>query len=141
MEQEDTARFERLHDEWERQNRDPDDVFFHARDRREGIKNRSAGLQRALKRQRPSKKKNAKTIRLTTTVRALEVARSAIPEIGCNRAPVQFLGDRAAVVEEPCVVGPDGLPDSAANQDALIHRSPRAFLFCTMHQVDRKFFS
>ena len=57
LEQEDTARFERMHDEWERQNRDPDDVFFHAQERREEIKEQMRGLQRALKRQRPKKKK------------------------------------------------------------------------------------
>jgi len=34
LEQEDTARFERMHDEWEKQLRDPDDVFFHAQERR-----------------------------------------------------------------------------------------------------------
>src|SRR5215472_2626981 len=58
LEQEDTARFERMHDEWEKQNRDPDDVFFHAQERREEIKEQMRGLQRALKRQRPRKKKH-----------------------------------------------------------------------------------
>lgn len=38
LEQDDTARFERMHDAWEKQNRDPDDVFFHAQERREEIK-------------------------------------------------------------------------------------------------------
>src|SRR5215469_18777353 len=58
LEQEDTARFERLHDEWDRQNRDPDDVFFHAQERRQEIREQMRGLQRALKRQRPAKKKH-----------------------------------------------------------------------------------
>jgi len=56
LEQKDAARFERLHDEWDSQNRDPDDVFFHAQDRREEIKEQMRGLQRALQRQRPAKK-------------------------------------------------------------------------------------
>ena len=57
LEQEDTARFERLHDEWEKQNRDPDDVFFHAQERREEIKEQMKDLHRALARQHPRKKK------------------------------------------------------------------------------------
>jgi len=51
LEQEDTARFERMHDEWEKQSRDPDDVFFHARDRRQEIKEQIKTLQRGLGRQ------------------------------------------------------------------------------------------
>jgi len=38
LEQEDTARFGNMHDELEKQNRDPDDVFFHAQERRQEIK-------------------------------------------------------------------------------------------------------
>src|SRR5215471_2111755 len=57
LEQEDTARFERMRDEWEKQLRDPDDVFFHAQDRRQEIKEQIRDLQRALHRQRPKKKK------------------------------------------------------------------------------------
>ena len=57
LEQEDTARFERLHDEWRNQNRDPDDVFFHAQPRREEIKEQIRDLNRALQRQHPRKKK------------------------------------------------------------------------------------
>lgn len=57
LEQEDTARFERLHDEWEKQIRDPDDVFFHAIERRQEIKEQIRDLQRALQRQHPKKKK------------------------------------------------------------------------------------
>src|SRR5262249_16193562 len=34
LEQEDTGRFERMHDEWEIQNRDHDDVFFNLQERR-----------------------------------------------------------------------------------------------------------
>jgi len=58
LEQEDTARFERMHDEWEKQNRDPDDVFFYAQERREEIKEQVRELQRALHRQRPKKKRH-----------------------------------------------------------------------------------
>ena len=57
LEQKDAARFEHLHDEWEKQNRDPDDVFYHAQERREEIKEQMKDLQRALKRQHPRKSK------------------------------------------------------------------------------------
>ena len=57
LEQEDAARFERLHDEWDKQNRDPDDVFFHAQERRAEIKEQIRDLQKALQRQHPKKKK------------------------------------------------------------------------------------
>src|SRR5215469_7017855 len=60
LEQEDTARFERMHDEWEKQIRDPDDVFFHAQERREEIKEQMRSLQKALNRQRPRKNKRSK---------------------------------------------------------------------------------
>lgn len=61
LEQEDTARFERLHDEWTEQNRDPDDVFFHAQERRLEIKEQMKDLQRALKRQHARKSKKRQT--------------------------------------------------------------------------------
>ena len=57
LEQEDAARFERMHDEWDKQNRDPDDVFLHAQERRQEIKEQMRDLQKALNRQRPTKKK------------------------------------------------------------------------------------
>ena len=57
LEQEDAARFERMHDEWDKQNRDPDDVFLHAQERRQEIKEQMRDLQKALNRQRPRKKK------------------------------------------------------------------------------------
>ena len=53
LEQDDAARFERMHDEWDKQNRDPDDVFFHAQERRQQIKEQIGDLQRALERQHP----------------------------------------------------------------------------------------
>ena len=60
LEQQDAVRFERLHDEWDRQNRDPDDVFFHAHERREEIKEQMRNLQKGLNRQRPRKSKRSK---------------------------------------------------------------------------------
>lgn len=33
-----SARFDRMERGWEKQRREPDDVFFHARDRKEQIK-------------------------------------------------------------------------------------------------------
>jgi hypothetical protein len=60
LEQQDAARFEHLHEAWNAQNRDPDDVFFHARDRRHQIKEQIRDLQNALKRRHPAKKKTRK---------------------------------------------------------------------------------
>lgn len=56
LEQGDAARFERMQSEWDKQNRDPDDVFFHAIERRQEIKEQIRDLQKALQRQRPKKK-------------------------------------------------------------------------------------
>ncbi|HEY6248603.1 MAG TPA: hypothetical protein VI685_01505 [Candidatus Angelobacter sp.] len=56
LEQNDAARFERMHDEWDKQNRDPDDVFFHAIERRQEIKEQMRDLQSALQRQHPKEK-------------------------------------------------------------------------------------
>ncbi len=59
-EQNESARFDRMGREWEDQLKDPDDVFFAARDRRQEIKEQIKDLQRGLKRQtikpRPKKK-------------------------------------------------------------------------------------
>jgi len=57
LEQEDTARFGNMHDELEKQIRDPDDVFFHAQERRQEIKEQIKDLQRGLQRQRPRRRK------------------------------------------------------------------------------------
>src|SRR5262249_40421163 len=54
------ARFERMHDEWEKQSRDPDDVFFHARDRRQEIKEQIKTLERGLARQSPKRSRRGK---------------------------------------------------------------------------------
>lgn len=51
-EMEDGVRFERMEHEWENQHKDPDDVFFHARDRKQEIKEQMKDLQNALNRQR-----------------------------------------------------------------------------------------
>lgn len=60
LEQEDTARFERMHDEWEKQNRDPDDVFFHAQERRQEIREQIKTLERGLSRESRGRKKRRK---------------------------------------------------------------------------------
>ena len=48
-----SARFDRMEREWENQRKDPDDVFFHARDRKQEIKEQIRELQKGLERQRP----------------------------------------------------------------------------------------
>ena len=55
-EMDDSARFDRMEREWENQRKDPDDVFFHARDRKQEIKEQIRELQKGLKRQRPERK-------------------------------------------------------------------------------------
>jgi hypothetical protein len=52
-EMDDSARFDRMQREWEKQRKDPDDVFFHARDRKQQIKEQIRELQKGLERQRP----------------------------------------------------------------------------------------
>ena len=49
-EQKESARFDQLDREWERQRRDPDDVLLAARDRKREINQQIKDLQRALKR-------------------------------------------------------------------------------------------
>ena len=49
-EQKESARFDQLDREWERQRRDPDDVLLAARDRKREIKQQIKDLQQALKR-------------------------------------------------------------------------------------------
>jgi hypothetical protein len=58
-EQEESARFDRMEREWEDQLKDPDDVFFAARDRKQQIKEQGRELQKSLKRQinKPRSKK------------------------------------------------------------------------------------
>lgn len=56
FEQEESAHFEDLQRAWDDQNADPDDVFFHARDRRQQIKEQIRHLQKGLERERPKTK-------------------------------------------------------------------------------------
>src|SRR5215467_9674059 len=60
-EQEESARFDRMQREWEDQIKDPDDVFFAARDRKQQIREQIKELQKGLKRQaikpKPKKKR------------------------------------------------------------------------------------
>jgi molecular chaperone DnaK (HSP70) len=58
-EMDDSARFDRMEREYENQRKDPDDVFFHARDRKQEIKQQIKDLQRGLERQQ-SKRKSPK---------------------------------------------------------------------------------
>src|SRR5260221_5371992 len=55
-EEDDSAYWDRLHYEREKQLKDPDDVFFAAQERRQEIKEQIKELQRGLERQRPRKK-------------------------------------------------------------------------------------
>ncbi len=50
-EQEESARFDTMEREWENQLKDPDDVFFAARDRKQEIKEQIKNLQKGLERQ------------------------------------------------------------------------------------------
>jgi|SRR5215831_7016113 len=61
-EMDDSARFDRMEREWENQRKDPDDVFFHARDRKQQIREQIRELQKGLNRQRQGQttKKNRK---------------------------------------------------------------------------------
>ena len=56
-EMDDSARFDQMEREWEKQRKDPDDVFFHARDRKQEIKEQIRELQRGLGRLKPKHKK------------------------------------------------------------------------------------
>ena len=61
-EQDEGGRFYRMQKEWEDQLKDPDDVFFAAKNRKEEIKERMRDLQHGLDRVKPKKKKT-KSIR------------------------------------------------------------------------------
>jgi len=60
QEMNDSARFERMARDWENQRKDPDDVFFHARDRKQEIKEQIKELQKALDRQKSKRKRVAR---------------------------------------------------------------------------------
>ena len=55
-EMDESARFDRMERVWEKQRRDPDDVFFAARDRKQEIKEQIRELQKGLERQRPPRR-------------------------------------------------------------------------------------
>ena len=56
-EQDEGARFYRMQKEWEDQLKDPDDVFFVAKNRKEEIREQMKDLQRGLDRMKPKKTK------------------------------------------------------------------------------------
>ena len=60
QEMDDSARFDEMQRHWENQRKDPDDVFFHARDRRQEIKEQIKELHKALERQHPRRKSKKK---------------------------------------------------------------------------------
>lgn len=59
-EQEESARFDQMRREWEDQRKDPDDVFFHARDRKQEIKEQIKNLQSGRQRQHRKPKSQRK---------------------------------------------------------------------------------
>lgn len=60
QEMDDSARFDEMQRYWEDQRKDPDDVFFHARDRKQEIKEQMKELQKGLARQNPRAKKKSR---------------------------------------------------------------------------------
>ena len=67
-EQDEGGRFYRMQKEWEDQLKDPDDVLFAAKNRKEEIKEQIKDLHRGLDRMKPKKKKS-KSIRKKRTSR------------------------------------------------------------------------
>ncbi len=57
-EEEESARFDSTEREWEKQHKDPDDVFFAARARKQQVKEQIKNLKKGLERQRVRKKKH-----------------------------------------------------------------------------------
>src|SRR5690242_13398652 len=57
QEMEDSARFDEMQRHWENQRKDPDDVFFLARDRRQEIRDQIRDLEKSLARQRSTPKR------------------------------------------------------------------------------------
>ena len=60
QEADDSFRFDEMQRYWENQRKDPDDVFFHARDRKQQIKEQMRELQKGLDRQKPRVKKKSR---------------------------------------------------------------------------------
>ena len=52
----DSARFDQMHRRWENERKDPDDVFLHARERKEEIKEQMRNLKKGLQRQSAGRK-------------------------------------------------------------------------------------
>jgi len=59
-EMDESARFDGMQREWEKQRQDLDDVFFAANDRKREIKEQIKELQKGLERQRPKHKKRGR---------------------------------------------------------------------------------
>jgi hypothetical protein len=60
QEADDSFRFDAMQRYWENQRKDPDDVFFHARDRKQEIKEQMKELQKGLARQNPRVKRKSR---------------------------------------------------------------------------------
>jgi len=60
LELEDSARFDEMQRHWENQRKDPDDVFFLARDRRQEIREQIRDLEKGLARQRSTPKRTVR---------------------------------------------------------------------------------
>jgi hypothetical protein len=60
QEADDSFRFDEMQRYWDNQRKDPDDVFFHARDRKQQIKEQMKELQKGLERQKPKVKKKSR---------------------------------------------------------------------------------
>ena len=58
---EEAGRFDRMEKEWEKQWKDPDDVFFAARHRKEEIQEQIKELQRGLDRMKPRRPKKKRS--------------------------------------------------------------------------------
>ncbi len=59
-EQEQSAQFDQMEREWEKQLKDPDDVFFAAKDRKQEIKEQIKDLQKGLGRQKTKRRSTRK---------------------------------------------------------------------------------
>ncbi len=55
----DSARFDEMQRYWENQRKDPDDVFLHARDRKQEIKEQIRELRKGLERRKPRVRKKS----------------------------------------------------------------------------------
>ena len=60
-EQEEGSRFWEMQKQWDDQLKDPDDVFFEAKDRKQEIKEKMKELQRGLDRLKPKKNRRARS--------------------------------------------------------------------------------